>query len=383
MKKQLLLAGVTGLFAVAAQAQSSVTLYGLIDAGLTYTSNDAASGGSTWRASSNMASGSRFGLRGAEDLGGGLKVVFTLEGGFDVYSGRSAQGNNSLFGRQAFVGLASDHWGAVTLGRQYDAMVDYLSPLSLANMDDRTGGFMFAHPFDADNLGGTFRLNNSFKYTSANYGGFSFGGMYAASNGGSGLSDNNRAYSLGMKYDNGPLRLAAAYTAINQPNSTANPGGAVSSDYGFQADKQSTFGAGGSYAFGPASVGFVWTQTRLDGATGFGSAVGLTPKVGSSDAKINNYELNGKYAVTPAWTLSGSYVFSDVRFVRDRADQHGNFQQINLMSDYSLSKRTDVYLGAAYQNANGDANRAYIVGASGPADQDTQVLVTTGLRHRF
>lgn len=237
MKKQVLLASITGLFAMAAHAQSSVTLYGLLDAGLTYTSNDMASKGATWRASSNAASGSRFGLRGAEDLGGGLKAIFTLEGGFDVYSGRSSQGQNSLFGRQAFVGLASDKWGALTLGRQYDSMVEYLSPLSLANMDDRAGGFVFAHPFDNDNLGGTFRLNNSFKYSSPNMNGFSFGGVFAASNGGSGLSDNNRAYSLGLKYDNGPMRLAAAYTSINQPNSTTNPGGAVSSDYGFQANK--------------------------------------------------------------------------------------------------------------------------------------------------
>lgn len=383
MKRTLLVAGVTGLFAVAAHAQSSVTLYGLIDAGLTYTSNDSVNKGATWRASSNMASGSRFGLRGEEALGGGLKAVFTLEGGFDVYSGKST-GKNDMFGRQAFVGLSGDRWGTFTVGRQYDSMVDYLSPLSLANMDDRAGGYLFAHPFDNDNLGGTFRLNNSFKYTSANFGGVTFGGMYGASNGGSGLSDNNRAYSLGVRYDNGPLRLGAAYTAINQPNSTTNPGGAVSGDYGFKANKQQTYGAGGSYAFGPATVGLVWTQTRLDSVAGFGGGTfGKMPLVGSQDGKINNYEINGKYAVTPAWLLSASYVFSDMRFTRKGQSQHGNFQQVNLMSDYSLSKRTDVYLGAAYQNAGGDANRAFIAGASGPANKDSQVLVSTGLRHRF
>ena len=76
-------------------------------------------------------------------------------------------------------------------------------------------------------------------------------------------------------------------------------------------------------------------------------------------------------------------MYTDARFDRKGKGENGSFQQVNLMSDYALSKRTDVYLGAAYQNANGDAKRAFIVGASGPADQDSQVLVTTGLRHRF
>ncbi|RKP56603.1 porin [Pararobbsia silviterrae] len=380
MKKTLIVAGVTGLFAVAAHAQSSVTLYGLIDAGLSYTSNDAANTGATWRATSNMTSGSRFGLRGAEDLGGGLKAIFTLEGGFDLYSGGS---KNGLFARQSFVGLAGDHWGSFTLGRQYESMVDYVSPLSLANMDNRAGGAMFAHPFDNDNLAGTFRINNAFKFSSANYGGFSFGGLYGAANGGSGLSDNNRAYSIGAKYANGPLYLAAAYTMLNEPNSATNSGGAVSSDYGIRADKQQTFGAGGSYAFGPASVGFVWTQTQLDGVIGYGNGTFAMP-ISSQSGKINNYELNGKYAVTPAWSLSSSYVFSDVRFDNVKGKSlHGNFQQVNLMSDYALSKRTDVYVGAAYQNANGDADHAFIAGASGPSEGDSQVLVTAGMRHSF
>jgi GBP family porin len=140
MKKSLLMAGVAGMFAVTAQAQNSVTLYGLIDSGLRYTSNDAASQGATWRATSNLTSGSRFGLRGAEELGGGLKVVFALENGFDVDTGRTTNGAQRLFGRQAFVGLSGERWGTVSVGRQYDAMVDYLSPLSLAYMDDRAGG---------------------------------------------------------------------------------------------------------------------------------------------------------------------------------------------------------------------------------------------------
>ena len=232
---------------------------------------------------------------------------------------------------------------------------------------------MFSHPFDNDNLGGTFRLNNAFKYTSANYSGFSFGGIYGASNGGKGLSDSNRAYGVGMKYDNGLLRLAAAFTTIKDPNSPINFRGAVSDDYRFDADKQYTFGVGGSYVAGPATVGLVWTQTRFDNYLGL---VGY-------EAILNNYEINGKYAVSPAWMMSAAYVFTDLHYQQPNTSRKGNIQQVNLMSDYSLSKRTDVYLAAAYQDANADSTNASIIGASGTSSQDSQVVVTTGVRHRF
>ena len=121
MKKTLMVAALTGVFATAAHAQSSVTLYGLIDAGITYTNNQ--HGHSNWQETSGSVNGSRWGLRGSEDLGGGLKAIFTLENGFSIANGTLGQKGRE-FGRQAFVGLASDQFGAVTLGRQYDSMVD-------------------------------------------------------------------------------------------------------------------------------------------------------------------------------------------------------------------------------------------------------------------
>ena len=120
------------LAASAAHAQSSVTLYGLIDAGLMYTNNvktSATSHGSLFQATSGTVNGSRFGLRGAEDLGGGLKAIFVLENGFNVQNGKLGQ-NGRMFGRQAFVGLSSSDFGTVTLGRQYDSLVDFVAPLS-------------------------------------------------------------------------------------------------------------------------------------------------------------------------------------------------------------------------------------------------------------
>src|SRR5579875_4171315 len=103
MKKTLLVAALTGVFATAAHAQSSVTLYGLIDAGITYTNNQ--NGHSNWKASSGSVNGSRWGLRGAEDLGGGLKAIFTLENGFNIMNGTNGQGG-AEFGRQAYVGIS-------------------------------------------------------------------------------------------------------------------------------------------------------------------------------------------------------------------------------------------------------------------------------------
>src|ERR1700761_8451239 len=114
MKKILIATAVAASFASAAHAQSSVTLYGALDAALTYTSNVA--GGSKYSLGSSNDE-NRFGLRGTEDLGGGLKTVFTLEQGFNLNDG--SQGNASrMFSRQAFVGLSSQ-FGTVTLGRQY------------------------------------------------------------------------------------------------------------------------------------------------------------------------------------------------------------------------------------------------------------------------
>jgi len=115
MKKSLLALAALGAFASAAHAQSSVTLYGIIDAGLTYVNN--VQGNSLWAMQSGILQGSRWGLKGSEDLGGGLKTVFQLENGYNVFSGKLGQGGLD-FGRQAYVGLSSTSFGTVTVGRQ-------------------------------------------------------------------------------------------------------------------------------------------------------------------------------------------------------------------------------------------------------------------------
>jgi GBP family porin len=382
MKKTVMVAALTGVFATAAHAQSSVTLYGLIDAGITYTNNQ--HGHSNWQMTSGSVNGSRFGLRGAEDLGGGLKAIFTLENGFGINDGTLKQ-NSRLFGRQAFVGLSSNDFGSVTLGRQYDSMVDYVGPLALTGT--QYGGTQFAHPFDNDNLNNSFRVNNSVKYQSVNYGGFKFGALYGFSNQAAGFA-NNRAYSAGASYNWGGLNVAAAYLQLNSngANSAAaafNSGGAVSGDNTFFAARQQTWGAGANYAFGPATVGLVYSQTNLQGLAGISQgSSGVTGGIAfpTNSAQFQNFEANARYALTPAISIAGAYTYTRANL----SSSHEHWNQFNLQTAYALSKRTDVYLQGVYQEANeGSIVDASINGLGAASSSNKQIAVTAGLRHRF
>lgn len=371
----LALAGAAGV----AHAQSSVTLYGLIDTGLTYTSNSG--GSSNFQQASGVLNGNRWGLRGSEELGGGLKAIFVLENGFNLSTGKLGQ-NSREFGRQAFVGLSSNQFGAVTLGRQYDSVVDYLGPLALNGT--QYGGTLASHPYDNDNLNNQVRINNAVKFQSVDYGGFKFGALYGFSNAAGSFADS-RAYSVGASYVFGGLKVAAGYLQINGAGSSTNSSGAVASgDSTFTAARQRTYGAGLSYAFGPANVGLVVTQTQLNGATAISSSASGTSSglaLSGGSARFTNYEVNGRYALTPALSVSGAYTFTDARLDGVSPKYH----QVTLQTDYALSKRTDVYAEAAYQHVGSTGNSgitADIVGVSA-SSTSSQVVGTVGIRHRF
>jgi GBP family porin len=260
-------------------------------------------------------------------------------------------------------------------------VVDYLGPLALTGQ--QFGGTQAAHPFDNDNLDNSFRVSNSVKYQSVNYGGVKFGGLYGFSNAAGGFA-TNRAYSLGASYNFGPLNFAAGYMQLNNAGATLNASGAVSDDATFAASRQRTFGAGVSYAFGAAQAGFVFTQTHLDGATGIGaSASGTTAGLTLTDgsARFSNYELNGRYNFTPAWSLSGAYTYTDGHV--DGVNPKWN--QVTVQTAYALSKRTDVYLQGVFQHVSdtdGSSITAAINGLSA-SSTNSQVAATIGLRHRF
>ncbi|MDR8963595.1 Outer membrane porin protein [Burkholderia multivorans] len=128
MNKKLLTTAILAATAGVAHAQSSVTLYGVIDAGISYVNHSKnATGGSSklFKYDDGVAQGSRWGLRGTEDLGGGLKAIFVLENGFNSGNGTLGQGG-AIFGRQAYVGLSQSQYGTLTFGRQYSFSTDVL-----------------------------------------------------------------------------------------------------------------------------------------------------------------------------------------------------------------------------------------------------------------
>ncbi|SMG55547.1 porin [Paraburkholderia susongensis] len=386
-----LLCGVT----IPAFAQSTVTLYGVIDEGIDFTNN--AGGHQVYEMTSGYAQGSRWGLKGTEDLGGGLSAVFQLENGFNAGNGTLAQGGR-MFGRQAFAGLASERYGTLTLGRQYDSVVDYLAQTTA---NGNWGGYLFSHPYDNDNTDNTFRLNNTVKYASPTLGGFSFGGTYSFSND-TGFA-NNRAMSAGAQYSVGDWLFAAAYLRANNPAMTsggavASAGGSLGPDGNFVSSTLQIFGAGVNYTFGLATIGFAYTNTQIDHPTAnvgyLGSTETIQPVTGPlaggtlNALKYQNFELNGKYQFTPSFFVGAEYAYTLEHYEATTGTAKPGIHTIGLMADYNLSKRTDVYLQGVYQLVTGDEtgsslDRAYVPGAQDLSSTSRQLVVRAALRHTF
>jgi predicted porin len=150
-----------------AQAQSKVEIYGLISGGVGYLTNQG--GPHNFEALSGTNQNPRIGFRGQEDLGGGTKAIFTLENGFNMMTGAASQ-NGRLFGRQSWVGLSSNSMGTLTLGRQYEAVKDYLGPVVIASNGVHIG--------DNDNGYNNLRVQNSVKYVSPMFNDFNVTALY-------------------------------------------------------------------------------------------------------------------------------------------------------------------------------------------------------------
>jgi predicted porin len=384
MKKNMVALAVTAAFALPAFAQSSITLYGVIDEGINYTSN--AGDKSAYQLESGYAQGSRWGLKGSEDLGSGLKAMFDLENGFDVNSGGLQEGGR-IFGRQAFVGLTAANYGTLTLGRQYDSVVDYLAPTTA---NGNWGGYLLSHPYDNDNTDNSFRVNNTVKYMSPSFAGLQFGGTYSFSNE-TGFA-NNRTYSLGGQYTNGGLLVGAAYLDANNPGLTTD-GSIATDDANFISERLRIFGGGINYTFGAATVGFAYSNTNVGqpSATDTSVYVGaITPPNGGTltALKFQNFEVNGKYQFTPAFFVGVQYVYTAATMDATSGNENPKYHTFGLMADYNLSKRTNFYFQAAYQKVAGDKtdtvlDDAYIPGAAGASSSSNQVTVRAAIRHQF
>ncbi|WP_144140838.1 porin [Paraburkholderia sp. BCC1884] len=399
MKYRTLAAATAVLVATAAHAQSSVSLYGLIDTGIAYSSNarlnaakPSTGGGTQWQELAGTINTPRWGLRGTEDLGGGFRAVFLLESGFNSTNGTLKNGGD-LFGRQAWVGISSTQYGTLTMGRQYDFMVTYLAPLG--STGSGFGGNLAQHPYDNDNLNNNMRLNNSVKFSSAPFHGVTVGAMYAFSNEAGDIS-NNAAYSAGVTYTVGPVNLAAAYLQINRNPNSPNATGAASTGDGdalTAGGMQRTYGVGAQYMFGKSSVGLVWTHSSTASVTALSLGGSLSngalpgPSNGAGNyIKFDNFEINGRYFLRRDLSLGAAYTYTMASFssASSRANPHWN--QGMVQADYLLSSRTDIYLEGVYQRVGGGNGIAAFdagVFTLTPSSDNKQAVVSVGLKHRF
>jgi predicted porin len=393
--RNLIPAGLLGLIATTTvHAQSAVTLFGVIDEGLTYTTN--AGGKNQWSMAGGVLQGSRWGLRGTEDLGGGLKAIFLLESGFDASNGKFTQGGLE-FGRRAYVGLTDKQYGTVTLGRQYDMVVDYPGVFA-----DRAfgGGYVAAHPGDIDNFNNGYRTNNSVKFESPNWSGLHFGGMYSLG-GVAGDFSRNQTWSVGVGYERGPFSIAGAYMNVRNPNvsffgnsttgtpstTAANVTSPVYSGFA-SAHTYQVIAAGGAYKIGHATLGATYSNIQFSNL-GDTTNSGPNPSGYTGSVHFNNAEVNVQYQFTPAFSMTAAYDYMKGSNVSSSAGVNGGatYHQGVLSADYLLSKRTDVYIMGVYQHASGtdSRNRPAVAAINGltASTSDSQATIHIGLRHKF
>lgn len=347
-----------------AQATGSVTLYGLIDAGVTYVSNQG--GHSNLKFDDGILVPNIFGLAGDENLGGDLHAIFRLVDQFNLGSGTILAGQG-LFGRTAYVGLKSDHLGTLTFGEQTDFMFDSLSgandnpAYNLGLYAFRTGPFNklalptnppYAGSFDWDRMTGANPVHSAVKYQSPDLGGFSFGGLYAFGGVPGSLGAGNTV-SAGMNYENGTFGAGAAYTEIKYYT-------AGQPQVGIR-----NWGVGGHYVIGGLTLQALISTVRntFNGGAIAQGTVGVN------------------YAINPFWYLSGSYTYMKGNGYLDNNHAH----QLAASLDYALSKRTVVYVQTVYQRTNSGAQALVsgIFDPTGSSSGPNQLVARIGLKTSF
>ncbi|WP_250514593.1 porin [Caballeronia sp. INDeC2] len=397
MKKYVTPVVVASLSATAACAQSSVTLYGIVDSGLMYQNNgttvgSAAKGHSSLKLSPGGWALNRFGLKGNEDVGAGTSAIFQLESGFNIANG-SSQFAGGLFTRQAWVGLANERYGTLTAGRQYTAYFTLLSPYSPALWLTGAG----AHPGDIDSLDLSYRANNSLVYMSPAIHGFTFGGSYAFG-GVPGSMNAGSAWSAGVQYVNGPAGIAAAFQRVNNAtpgggawgeNSAVSNGGAQAAvsaiNYGYiTAQAQQRVAVTAGYRFSPAwDVSVSYSNVQY--IPGLQSAFRDTAIFNTAGTVLH-------YKPTPSWDLAAGYSYTRATQANGISSEAA-YQQVVLSQYYSLSKRTGLYAVEGYQHARGQTlsggkvvDATASIGdsfAASPSSTGNQLGLLVGLNHRF
>ena len=313
-----------------AMAQSSVTIYGVADAGLVVDKD--ATGNRLTRVASGVASGSRIGFKGKEDLGNGLSALFVLESGFNIDTGTSGQGG-LLFGRQAYVGL-SGTGGTVTLGRQY-------SPYYLA-LRDVADPFVIGLAGTASNIMVTnIRVDNMAQYSTPTWNKLSADVAYGF---GEVADDNKKNRSLGgaVHYIDGPLNLTLTH------HRKENVAGTDQTRNSLLAMR---------YDFGVAQANLGYADNRA-----------------LAGVKSNDVLLGVSVPFGPTKVVA-SYIRHN-----DKSNLNRDAQQWAIGAYYALSKRSDLYTGYGHiSNKNG---ATFVVGNA--TDNGTgNSGFNLGMRHLF
>jgi len=360
-----------------AQTGSSVQLYGLLYSGVRHLDNVA--GGSL----TGLATGpSRWGLRGTEDLGGGLAARFVLESGFDPSTGNLRQGGRA-FGRQAFVALDSQAVGSVAFGRQYDPASEWLAPLTPPG---KWNGYM-SHVGDNDNLNWSYRINNAVKYATPDWGGFQAAAMYGFGEQ-AGSHKDNSTRSVGLRYRGNGLSLAAAWRDTYNPASAVPEGNwntilfpAVTPDSpaAFRAvapEKVTVAGIGGDYVMGDWKFALSYTHSN------YKKVELAAPVAHMGDVKFGNIDVNATYSWNKSLQSGLAYVYTKGKV--EASGFQPKYHQVNFMTNYFLSKRTILQLGLIHQKAAGGVENAYILFTSTSASsKNSQNMLLAGIFHFF
>lgn len=389
MKKTLLAAALLAGFATAgvAQAETSVTLYGILDTGygysqMKYSHTNAAGVAYDAKTTSSglkdgFLNGNRFGLKGSEDLGDGLRAIFQLEQGFNIGDGTFAA-DTRQFHRQAYVGLASDNWGTFTMGRQYNFGDGY---------HDASFGSSFG---DTDKAFGakSVRVDKMFKYETPDFAGFKAGIGYAAGqsvdresvNGvaatAAATDDRSNYLTVGLKYANGPIFAGATYDRVGSSGQVQNGWNTTTNAPQDAQYNVTNWMISGGYDFEVVKLGLGYGQDRNGKLNGMLGSVTNNPAARGFNVdgfKSHNYYVGlsaplggGTAAVT--WTRSSSNL-DDVY-----NDQDNTYKTQNIYAakySYPLSKRTAVYAYGAY-----GTGIAYLDGQKGKE-------AGIGLNHKF
>ena len=355
MKKSLLALAAIGAFAGAAQAQSSVSVYGIVDAGFATVTNTTAAGGSTTGLQSGGMASPRLGFRGVEDTGGGNKVGFVLEAELLTANG-SANGiaagtsvgqqtfsTSQFFNRASYVSMTNNAWGDVKLGLSNTATYDYqikFDPLKAANL----GGFLNTSTSTtatglngpaATQQGGANRANNAISYTSPTIMGvqarFITGEAQSAT--GMNLVSGNVAYARVSDYG-----LSYTFKALDAALSYKTVGGTAG------AAATSTTGAYGSYDFKVVKPYLIYNTTA-----------NKTPGVAVQGMNYITKMAGVEAPITPVITVAAQYT-QNINGNANTAAQSATNSAVGVMGKYAMSKRTTLYaIGAFSQNGGAGA----------------------------